>query len=342
LLGRIVDGMGAPIDGKGPILTNVNRETVAKVPDALTRQRIEKPLQTGLRAIDGLLTMGVGQRVGLFSGSGVGKSTLLGEIAKYSSADCNVIALVGERGREVRPFLEDCLGPTGLQRSVIVLATSDQTPLMRVRAVQTAVTIANEFRRNGNNVLFMLDSLTRLAMAQREIGLLMGEPPTARGYTPSVFQLLASTLEQLGNSATGSVTALATVLVDGDDMNDPIADAVRAVVDGHIVLNRRLAERGHFPAIDVSASISRTFMDVTSASHQEAARTVKRAIATYQTNADLIRAGAYQRGAAADIDLAIELMPKIDTFLQQGIEQHSAFEDTIYELMQLAARWNIT
>ncbi len=271
LFGRVIDGLGDPIDGQGDLRNVRWRGLSTRVPDALTRRPIVTPLATGQKAIDSFLTIGVGQRVGLFAGSGVGKSTLLGEIAKYSNASSNVIVLVGERGREVRPFIEECLGPVGMSRSVVVVATSDETPLMRVRAVQTAITIADSLRDQGQSVLFLLDSLTRLAHAQREIGLILGEPPTSRGFTPSVFQLLASTLEQLGNNDHGSVTAIATVLVDADDMNDPIADSVRSIVDGHIVLDRKLAERGHFPAIDVLTSISRTFANVTTPQHQLAA-----------------------------------------------------------------------
>jgi flagellum-specific ATP synthase len=339
LLGRIINGIGTPIDGAGP-LRNIQRvESRWHVPNAMTRNRIDTPLATGQRAIDAFLTMGVGQRMGLFAGSGVGKSTLLGEIAKYSTADYNVISLVGERGREVRPFIEDCLGEAGMSRSVVVAATSDETPLMRVRSVQTAATIAHHLREEGKSVLFFADSLTRLAMAQREIGLSLGEPPTARGYTPSVFQLLASTLEQLGNSDRGSITAIVTVLVDGDDMNDPIADCVRSIVDGHIVLTRDLAERGHFPAIDVSASISRTFNDVTTDQHQLCARKVRLAMATFRSNADLIRAGAYEPGSSAEIDNAIRLAPHIDAFLQQSTDFHTPQDATLRELAKLASEW---
>lgn len=248
LLGRVVDGLGAPIDGRGPLRCPGWQVVQRDAPPPLSRPRIEEPFVTGQRVIDGILTCGQGQRVALLAGSGVGKSTLLGEIAKGGRADLNVIALIGERGREVRPFLDDCLGPEGLARSVVIVSTSDQPPLLRVRAAQTAVTIADYFRRQGGNVLFLLDSLTRMAMAQREIGLMLGEPPSARGYTPSVFQLLSSLLEQLGRTQQGVITGILTVLVDGDDMDEPISDAVRAIVDGHIVLDRKLAERVHFPA----------------------------------------------------------------------------------------------
>ncbi|MBY0395507.1 MAG: FliI/YscN family ATPase, partial [Thermoleophilia bacterium] len=250
LLGRVIDGLGRPIDNKGPLLDCPLQPVNRPAPPALERQRIKAPFVTGIRAIDSVLTCGGGQRVGIFAGSGVGKSTLLGEIAKGSQADVNVIALIGERGREVAPFLEDVLGPEGMARSVVIVATCEQTPLMRVRAAQAAIAVADHFRGTGQNVLFVIDSLTRLAMAQRELGLLLGEPPSSRGYTPSVFQMLANTVERLGNAAVGSITALLTVLVDGGDMDEPIADCVRSLVDGHIVLDRKIAERGFYPAID--------------------------------------------------------------------------------------------
>ncbi len=340
LLGRVIDGLGKPIDGAGPLLANQYREPRTRVPRALARKRVDTPLHTGQRTVDGLLTLGVGQRVGLFAGSGVGKSTLLGEIAKYSNADHTVIALVGERGREVRPFIEDCLGTLGLSRSVVVVSTSDESPLMRVRAVQTAVTIADDFRRAGKNVLFFLDSVTRLAMAQREIGLSLGEPPTSRGYTPSVFQLMASVLEQLGNSDRGSITAIVTVLVDGDDLNDPVADSVRSIVDGHIVLSRELAERGMFPAIDVGQSVSRTFTEVTSEEHELAARKLRHVLATYYGSIDLIRAGAYEKGTAPEIDQALTLMPHLEVFLKQSINEHTTFNDTLAAMRLLAGQWD--
>ncbi len=247
LLGRVINALGEPIDDQGPLPKLALRECTKRVPNPMSRQPISQVFATGQKVIDGLLTMGEGQRVGLFAGSGVGKSSLLGEIAKHATADCNVIVMVGERGREVRPFIQDCLGVQGLARSVVIVSTSDQTPLMRMQAVKTAITIADGLRENGNSVLMMVDSLTRMAMAQREIGLLTGEPPTARGYTPSVFTQITQTLEQLGNSHKGCLTAILTVLVDGDDMNDPIADAVRSVVDGHIVLDRKLSGASTFP-----------------------------------------------------------------------------------------------
>jgi flagellum-specific ATP synthase len=300
---------------------------------------VDLPFVTGQRVIDGLLTCGRGQRIGLFSGSGVGKSTPLGEIARHAVADVNVIVLVGERGREVRPFLEDCLGADGLERSAVVVATADETPLMRVRAVSTAITIADHFRREGLNVLFLLDSLTRMATAQREIGLARGEPPTARGYTPSVFSLIASTLEALGNSESGSITGILTVLVDGDDLDEPITDAARSVLDGHVVLSRKLAEKGHFPAVDVGASISRVFRDVTTPEHQTAARKIRAIMATHAEVADLIQIGAYQKGSVPQIDRAVELLPRVHEFLQQPAGTWSSQSETEERMHKLAEAW---
>ena len=335
LLGRVLNGLGQPIDAPVPVSVRrwnaVHRET----PQALLRQRITKPLVTGQRAIDGLLTIGQGQRVGLFAGSGVGKSTLLGEIAKHASADLNVICLVGERGREVLPFLEDCLGEEGRRRSVVVVATSDETPLMRIQAVRTATAIADDFRARGANVLFFLDSLTRLAFAQRELGLLRGEPPGTRGYPPSVFGILASTLEKLGNNDVGSITGLITVLVDGDDMDEPIADAARSILDGHIVLDRKLAAQNHYPAINVLHSVSRLFREVTTPEHRQAAQKMRQVMATYQEVTDLIQMGMYQKGASPQIDEAIQLMPQITAFLRQEIGLSGGYEKTIGEMLRV-------
>lgn len=341
LLGRVIDGLGRPIDERGPVFADRFREDlIASVPSPLKRRRIQRPMVTGVRAIDGLLTCGIGQRLGLFAGSGVGKSTLLGEIAKNCQSTRNVIVLVGERGREVAPFVEDCLGANGLARSVVVVSTCDQPPQMRVRAVRTGMTIANDFRSQGHDVLFLLDSMTRMAMAQREVGLSLGEPPTNRGYTPSVFQLIANVLEQLGSSDVGSVTAIVTVLVDGDDMNDPIADSVRSVADGHIVLDRELAARGHFPAIDVGASLSRVFREVTDPNHQLAAQRVRQILATYARVEDLIQAGAYEAGASLETDRAIALVPRVEQFLRQSLDEKAeAFDVTLAQLQQLATAW---
>lgn len=339
LLGRILDGLGRPLDGKGPLEKCGVSTRHHCAPPALDRPRMREPFVTGQRAIDGLLTLGRGQRVGIFAGSGVGKSTLLGEIAKNSVADTRVIALIGERGREVRPFLDDCLGPEGLAKSVVVVATSDQTPLLRVRAAQTALAIADSFRERGGNVLLLLDSLTRLAMAQRELGLALGEPPSSRGYTPSVFQLLASSIEQLGASARGSVTGILTVLVDGGDLDEPISDAVRSLVDGHIILDRGLAERDHYPAISISQSVSRVATEVAETTHMAAARRVRAALATYAEAEDLIRIGAYVKGSSPQIDRAIELQPRILEFLKQDINGFTSFADTRAVLARLAAGW---
>lgn len=336
LLGRVVNGLGQPIDHLMPVSVRRWRRVERETPAVLMRQRITKPLSTGQRAIDGLLTIGQGQRVGLFAGSGVGKSTLMGEIAKHASADLNVICLVGERGREVLPFLEDCLGDEGRARSVVVVATSDETPLMRIQAVRTAIAMAEDFRSRGANVLFFLDSLTRLAFAQRELGLLRGEPPGTRGYPPSVFGILASTLEKLGNDESGSITGLITVLVDGDDMDEPIADAARSILDGHIVLDRKLAAQGHYPAINVLHSVSRLFREVTSTEHQKAAQLVRQVMANYQEVADLIQMGMYQKGTSPQIDEAIQLIPQITAFLRQDIGLSGGFASTVENLVRIS------
>jgi flagellum-specific ATP synthase len=339
LLGRVVDGLGRPIDGGGELL-GVGRGPIHRPPPSpLERQRIREPFVTRLRAIDGVLTLGRGQRVGIFAGSGVGKSTLLGEIARGAESDVNVLALIGERGREVGPFLEDCLGADGLAKSVVVVATAEQTPLMRVRAGQCAIAMAEHFRDRGRNVLFMLDSMTRLAMAQRELGLSLGEPPSSRGYTPSVFGLLASTVERLGNGSAGSMTGILTVLVDGEDMDEPIADAMRSFVDGHVVLERRLAERGHYPAINVGRSISRVAHDVAGAAHRQAARKLRAIQATYAEAEDLIRIGAYVKGSSPAIDRAIEMLPAVNRFLRQEVGEASTFEQTQAALVQLTVGW---
>ncbi len=339
LLGRVIDALGQPLDSLGCLRCRKRLPIFNSSPPPMARQRIRQPFVTGQRVIDGLLTCGQGQRVGLFSGSGVGKSTLLGEIAKGASSDVNVIALIGERGREVRPFLDDCLGSEGLARSVTVVSTADETPLMRVRAAQAAITIADGFRRRGANVLLLLDSMTRIAMAQREIGLLLGEPPTARGYTPSVFQLLAHLLEQLGASEHGTITGIVTVLVDGDDMDEPIADAVRSIVDGHIVLSRTLAEKGHFPAVDVSGSISRVFTDVAAPEHQRAAAKLREIFATYHEVADLIRIGAYLSGSSPQVDDAVRLLPVLTAFVRQSLRDFASFDSTLAAMKQIAAAW---
>lgn len=339
LMGRVIDGVGRPVDGKGPIRATSFCELNNSTPQAMQRNRVRQPFVTGQRVIDSLLTFGRGQRVGLFAGSGVGKSTLLGEIAKGAQSDVNVIALIGERGREVRPFLDDCLGAKGLAKSITVVSTADQTPLMRIRAAQSAIAIANDHRQKGRNVLLLLDSMTRVAMAQREIGLLLGEPPSSRGFTPSVFSVLAQLLEQLGASDTGTITGIVTVLVDGDDMDEPIADCVRGIVDGHVVLDRKLAEKSHFPAINVASSVSRVFHDVTSSEHQQAAQSLRRLIATHEEVAELIRIGAYKSGTTPEVDRAIALMPAVNALLQQRPSEFTSFHDTITALSQIATSW---
>lgn len=339
LLGRTIDGMGNPIDGLGPLPCRARTVVDSSTPAPLERPRISQQLTTGVRAIDSLIPFGKGQRLALMAGSGVGKSTLLGQIANGSQADINVVALIGERGREVKPFIEDSLGPEGMKRSVVIVATADQQPLMRIRATFAAMAIANYFRTKGQDVLFMLDSITRFAASQRELGLLLGEPPTLRGYTPSVFQSMARILEQMGTSGDGSISSIISVLVDGDDFNEPIADNTRSVVDGHIVLTRRLAEHGHFPAIDIGRSLSRVSQDLTDAQVQNAASKVRDALATYEEVEDLVRIGAYQSGTSFQIDKAINLKSAIDRFVKQTAREFSTLEQTNAGLKQLAAQW---
>ena len=310
LLGRVINGLGEPIDGKGPIWTETRRPVSALPPDPLQRQRITEPLGTGIRAIDSLITCGKGQRVGIFAGSGVGKSVLLGMIARNAEADVNIIALIGERGREVRDFLERDLGAEGLTRSVVIVATSDQPALVRIKGAHVATAIAEHFRDEGKDVMLMMDSITRVATAQREIGLAIGEPPTTRGYTPSTFAMLPRLLERAGMGKKGSVTGLYTVLVEGDDMDEPVADAVRSILDGHIVLSRRLQSQGHYPAIDVLESVSRVMVDVVSPEHSEQSNKVKEVLVNYREAEDLINVGAYQQGNNAQIDVAIQTSMK--------------------------------
>jgi flagellum-specific ATP synthase len=338
LLGRILDGMGQPLDDDTtPIRAAEHRSVYASAPSPLQRQRITEPLQTGIRAIDGLLTMGKGQRIGIFAGSGVGKSTLLGMLARHTSADVNVIALIGERGREVREFLEKDLGSEGLERSVVVCATSDQPALIRIKAALVATTIAEYFRDQGLDVLLMMDSVTRLAMAQREVGLAVGEPPTTKGYTPSVFALLHSVMERAGTSNVGTITALYTVLVEGDDMNEPIADAARGILDGHYVLTRKLAQQGHYPALDVLQSISRLMDDIVSPEHLRAAAALKQALALYTEAEDLIAVGAYQPGSNPQLDRAIALRPALLEFLRQQKHEFTPLQATVENMQLIAA-----
>lgn len=339
VLGRIFDGLGRPIDGRGPVIPGERRVVRNAPPSPLQRGRIQQPFITGQKVLDGMLLAGRGQRLGIFAGSGVGKSTLLGQIAKTAEADLNVICLVGERGCELRPFVEDCLGAEGLAKSAVIISSCEQLPMMRIRAVETSIAIADSFRARGKNVLFFLDSLTRLAMAQRELGLSLGEPPSARGYTPSVFQLLANTVEQLGNGATGSVTGFLTVLVEGDDLQEPIADSARSLLDGHIVLDRKLAEAGHFPAINVSQSVSRAFLQVSDPQQQVAARKIRQIMAMYAEVQDLIRIGAYVKGTSPQVDKVVELMPHVNSFVQQNLSNRLSFADTKAAMNRLAAAW---
>jgi FliI/YscN family ATPase len=336
MLGRVVDAFGRPMDGKGG-LRGVTRAPLYRSPvDPLARQPISAPIGTGVRAIDAMLTCGRGQRVGLFGGSGVGKSTLLGMMARGTAADVVVLALVGERGREVRGFLDHDIGVEGLARSVVVVSTSDHPPLVRMRAAYAATTIAEHFRDQGLNVLLMMDSVTRFAMAQREVGLAAGEPPTAKGYPPSVFALLPGLLERAGNGDRGSITALYTVLVDGDDHNEPIADAVRSILDGHIVLSRDLASRNHYPAIDVMQSVSRTIADVTDRDHRARVGLVREWLATIRDSEDLVSVGAYAKGANPRLDTALERRSAVDAFLCQPSDTTCRYADALESLRRVA------
>lgn len=337
LLGRVLDGLGRPLDDKPPIHPDEWLPIHRDPPHPLQRERIRERLALGVRSIDGLITCGTGQRVGVFAGSGVGKSTLLGMIARNTEADVNVIGLIGERGREVRDFIERDLGPEGLKRSVVVVATSDQVSIQRLRGAQVATAIAEYFRDRGKRVLLMLDSVTRIAWAQREIGLAAGEPPTTRGYTPSVFAMLPRLLERAGMDSKGSITGLYTVLVDGDDMNEPVADAVRSILDGHIVLSRELAHQNHYPAVDVLGSVSRVMPEITSAGHRKSAGELRRLLAAYRESSDLINIGAYVKGSNEAIDRAITLMPRINGFLRQDVEERSEFQETESHLTSLLA-----
>lgn len=335
LLGRVLDGLGNPIDGKGPITRALRAPLEAPPPNPLTRQRIKTPLPLGVRAMDGLLTCGQGQRLGIFAGSGVGKSTLLGMIAREAKADLNVIALIGERGREVREFLERDLGEEGLARSVVVVATSDQPALQRLKGAFVATAIAEYFRDQGANVILMMDSVTRFAMAQREVGLAIGEPPATKGYTPSVYAMLPKLLERAGTAEKGAITALYTVLVEGDDTNEPIADTVRGILDGHVILSRDLAAQNHYPAIDVLNSVSRVMPEIATPEHLRAAGGLREMLAVYRDARDLVNIGAYQPGSNPQIDRALAVVPRIHAFLKQAVNESVPFDEAIAQLLDL-------
>lgn len=336
LLGRVLDGLGNPIDGLGEIAADKYYSTSGKLINPLKRKPIDEPLSLGIRAIDGLITVGKGQRMGIFAGSGVGKSTTLAMMAKNTSADINVIALIGERGREVREFIEHTLGADGMKRSVVVVATSEQPSLVKIKAAFVACAIAEYFRDKGKDVLFMLDSVTRIALAQREVGLAVGEPPATRGYTPSVFALMPKFLERAGCNEYGTITGLYTVLVEGDDFNEPVSDTARSILDGHIMLSRSLAHKNHYPAIDVLQSISRVMNNIVDKEHKDAAGKIRSLLASYAKNEDLINIGAYQRGADPLVDKAISLMDKIDRYLIQSGEDKTDYQTSVSEIIRLA------
>lgn len=335
LLGQILDGLGQPmnpLEARG-IQFDIDRDP----PNPLKRRRISEVISTGVKAIDGILTVGEGQRMGIFAGSGVGKSTLLGMISKYGEAEVNVICLIGERGREVLEFIERDLGPEGMKKSVIVCATSDQPALVRIKSAYVATSIAEYFRDQGKKVMLMMDSVTRFAMAQREVGLAIGEPPTSKGYTPSVFALLPRLLERSGMGENGSITAFYTVLVDGDDLNEPIADTVRGILDGHIVLSRKVAARNHYPAIDVNVSVSRLMKEIATPEHNKLAGMLRNHLAVYEKNEDLINIGAYVRGSNPKVDEAMLVIDDINQFLQQGLSEYFSMTE-VYEKLQIALR----
>jgi flagellum-specific ATP synthase len=335
LLGRVLDGLGNPIDGKGEIeweeLYGIDQDP----PDPIQRPRISKVLKTGVKAIDGLLTLGRGQRIGIFAGSGVGKSTLMGMLARNCEAQVNVISLVGERGREVKDFIEESLGEEGLKRSVVIAATSDNPPVVRLKGAMVGTAVAEYFRDQGKDVMFMMDSVTRFAMAQREIGLATGEPPTTKGYTPSVFAMLPRLMERAGTSAKGSITAIYTVLVEGGDMDEPIADAARGILDGHMVLSRDLAARNHYPCIDISQSISRLMSVVAEAGHKKAAGKLREVLAQYTEAEDLINIGAYMKGSNPKIDFALDKIDGVNQFLKQGTHENPSFESSVKTLTSM-------
>ncbi|MBU7592116.1 flagellar protein export ATPase FliI [Metabacillus halosaccharovorans] len=335
LIGQVLDSFGLPLNESSLPKGLASVPTDQSPPNPMKRPPIHEKMEVGVRVIDSLLTVGKGQRVGIFAGSGVGKSTLMGMIARNTNADLNVIALIGERGREVREFIDRDLGPEGLKRSIVVVATSDQPALMRLKAAYTATSIAEYFRDKGLNVMFMMDSVTRVAMAQREIGLAVGEPPTTKGYTPSVFAILPKLLERTGTNELGTITAFYTVLVDGDDLNEPISDTVRGILDGHIVLDRQLANKGQFPAINVLKSISRVMNQIVDSDHKSSASKLRDLLSTYLNSEDLINIGAYKRGSSREIDEAIKYYPRIISFLKQNVEDKVSIDQSIVSLIQL-------
>ena len=335
LIGRVLNGLGQPIDTLGEIRFSEYRSTRAEAINPLKRKRIRESLSLGIKSVDGFATVGKGQRMGIFAGSGVGKSTTLGMMAKNTSADLNVIALVGERGREVKEFIEEILGTEGMKRSIVVAATSEQPSLVKIKAAFVATSIAEYFRDKGMDVLFMLDSVTRIAMAQREVGLAIGEPPATRGYTPSVFALMPKLMERAGTNEFGTITGLYTVLVEGDDFNEPISDTSRSILDGHIVLSRALAHKNHYPAVDVLESLSRVMGDVTTKEHRDAAGVLRNLLAVHAKNEDLINIGAYVHGSDPACDKAIALMPQINEFLIQSTKDKIDYEETVNQLIEL-------
>ena len=340
LLGRVLDGLGNPIDDRFPVSDDLKFHVHAHAPHPLKRKEITEIIPLGVKSIDGFTTIGKGQRVGIFAGSGVGKSTTLGMIARNTEADLSVIALIGERGREVQDFIEHSLGPEGMKRSVVVVSTSEQPALMKIKAALVATTVAEYFRKSGKNVLLMMDSLTRVAMALREVGLAVGEPPTTRGYTPSVFAFMPKLLERSGTSDTGSIPGLYTVLGEGDDMNEPVADTVRGLLDGHIVLSRDLAHQNHFPAVDVLASVSRLMTQIADKPHREAAGKIRDLMALYKRSEDLINIGAYVQGTNPKLDQAVILKNEIDALLRQEIEENAPFSETTEKMLKIIAKTN--
>ncbi len=340
ILGRVINGLGEPIDNKEPLAGTDKKALDSSSPPPLSREKISRPLALGIRSIDGVLTCGKGQRVGIFSGSGVGKSVLLGDIANSSEAEVNIVALIGERGREVREFLEEELGAEGLSRSVVIVAAADSPPIQRVKAAFVAVTIAEYFRDKGKDVLFMMDSLTRFAQAQRQIGLAAGEPPTTKGYCPSVFSLMPRLIERLGCAEKGSITGILTVLVENDDLTEPVADSAKSLLDGHIVLSRKLAERGHYPAVDILQSVSRLMPAVVTKEHKIAAQKLKEIYSIYTDAEDLINIGAFSSGSNRRIDGAIALIDRINNFLIQSIRERTGFQDTIKRLTAITQSWD--